>query len=259
LAALICVDADLPGALVFHAGGKAICLAAPPGFLGVEFFDADGLGLVVVFHARRVRVLVVPDVLCGLALGEEQQVGFDAGVGRKHAIGQAHDGVQVALLQQLFFDAAFDAFAKQGAVGQHQGGAAVGFEDVLDEHQKQVGRFFGAHVGGVALFDAGLFHAAKGRVGEHHVHAVGLGVVAQGAHQGVVVADVAGHLDAVQQQVGDAQHVRHLLFLDAANAVLQHGFLLGVVHLFAQVLDGADEEAAGAGGGVEHHFRPAAG
>lgn len=66
--------------------------------------------------------------------------------------------------------------------------------------------------------------------------------------------DLAGHFDAVQQQVGDAQHVRELLFLDAANAVLQHGFLVGVVHLFAQVLDGADEEAAGAGGRVHDAF-----
>ncbi len=133
-------------------------------------------------------MFVVPDVLGWAAFGEEQQVGFDAGVGRKHAVGQAHDGVQVALGQQLLFDAGFDAFAKQGAVGQHQGGAAVDFEDVFDEHQKQVGRFFGAHVGGEALLDAGLFNAAKGRVGEHHVHPVGLAVVAQRAGQGVVVA-----------------------------------------------------------------------
>ena len=66
--------------------------------------------------------------------------------------------------------------------------------------------------------------------------------------------DLAGHFNAVQQQVGDAQHVRQLLFLYTPNAVLQHGFLLCVVHLFAQVLDGTDEEAAGAGGGVHDAF-----
>ncbi len=66
--------------------------------------------------------------------------------------------------------------------------------------------------------------------------------------------DLAGHFDAVQQQVGDAQHVRQLLFLYPANAVLQHGLLLCVVHLFAQVLDGADEEATGAGGRVHDAF-----
>ena len=62
-------------------------------------------------------MLVVPNVLRGLALGEEQQVGLDAGVGREHAVGQPHDGVQVAFGQQLLFDAGFDTFAKQRAVG----------------------------------------------------------------------------------------------------------------------------------------------
>jgi hypothetical protein len=125
--------------------------------------------------------------LRGRALGEEQQVGLDAGVGREHAVGQAHDGVQVALGQQLFLDAGLHALAEQGAVGQHQRGAAVGLEDVLDEHQEQVGRFLGAHVGRKALLDARLFDAAEGRVGQHHVHAVGRRVVAQRAGQGVVV------------------------------------------------------------------------
>ena len=41
-------------------------------------------------------------------------------------------------------------------------------------------------------------------------------------------------------------------FSTPEDAGLQHGLLLGVVHLFAQVFDGANEEAAGAGGGVEH-------
>ena len=246
------LNAHPPCAFVFHAGGKAVGLAAPPGFLKVELFDADGLGFVVVFHARWVGVFVVPNVFGGFALGEEQQVGFDAGVGGKHAVGQAHDGVQVAFGQQLFFDTGLHAFAKQRAVGQHQRSAAVGFEDVFDKHQKQVCRFFGAHIGRKAVLDAWLFDAAKGRVGEDDVHALGGCVVAQRASQGVAVGNEAGHLDAVQHEVGHAQHVGHLFFLDAANAVLQNGFVFGVVHLLAQVFDGADQKTAGAGGRVHH-------
>ena len=125
---------------------------------------------------------------------------------------------------------------------------------MLDEHQEQVSRFLGAHVGRKALLDARLLDAAEGRVGQHHVHPLGGAVVAQRAGQGVVVADVAGHLDAVQHQVGDAQHVRQLLLLHAQDAGLQLRLLLGVAHLLAQVLDGADQKAAGAGGRVQHLF-----
>ena len=96
--------------------------------------------------------------------------------------------------------------------------------------------------------------ATKGRVGEHHVDPVVRAVVAQRAHQGVVVPHLAGHLDAVQHQVGDAQHVGHLLLFHAADAVLQHRFLLGVLHLSAQVLDRTDQKAAGAGSRVHYHL-----
>src|SRR6185503_4212726 len=77
----------------------------PPLFLGVEFLEADGLGLVVALHARRIRVLAIPDFLRGLAFGEEQQIGLDAGVGSENAVGQADDGVEVALLKQFLLDA----------------------------------------------------------------------------------------------------------------------------------------------------------
>jgi hypothetical protein len=55
-------------------------------------------------------------------------------------------------------------------------------------------------------------------------------------------------------QVGDAQHVGQLLFLDAAMLACSTASWLGVLHLLAQVLDGADQEAAGAGGRVQHLF-----
>src|SRR5690606_30187341 len=120
----------------------------------------------------------------------------------EHAIGQAHHGVQVALGEQLFLDAALDAFAKQEAVGQHHGGAATVFEQVHDQHQKQVGRFAGAEGGGEVGLDAVFFHAAKGRVGHDAVHPVFGAPADEGSGQGVVVLDLVGHLDAVQDHVG---------------------------------------------------------
>ena len=71
-------------------------------------------------------------MLGGLTLGEEQQVGLDAGVGVEHAVGQAHDGVQVALFQQDLLEAGLHAFAEQEAIGQDHGGAALILEQLDD-------------------------------------------------------------------------------------------------------------------------------
>ena len=108
----------------------------------------------------------------------------------------------------------------------------------------------GGHWGKLAL--GGFEVDAEGRVGEDDVDAVGRAVVAQRARQGVVVADLAGDLDAVQQHVGDAQQVRELLLLDARHRALPGVAILDRADLVAQVLQRAGEEAAGAAGGVEH-------
>ena len=78
--------------------------------------------------------------------------------------------------------------------------------------------------GEVAL-DAVFLAPAEGRVGEDDVHPVGLAVADVGPRQGVVVAHEAGVFDAVQQHVGDAEHVRQLLLLHGAQAGL-HGLLV---------------------------------
>ena len=58
-------------------------------------------------------------------------------------------------------------------------------------------------------------------------------------------------VDAVQEEIGHAQDVREVLFLDAGEAVLDGALVGGGLGLLAEVLDGADEEAAGAAGRVE--------
>ena len=99
------VDRDAPGLLVFHAGFEAVGLVAPPKALALEFLDADGFALVVALGAGRIGVLVIPDVGGGRAFGEEEEVGADAGVGIEDAVGQANDGVEVALGDEGFLDA----------------------------------------------------------------------------------------------------------------------------------------------------------
>ena len=48
---------------------------------------------VVAPGAGRIGISVIPDLAGGRALGEEEQVGADAGVGIEHAVGQADDDV----------------------------------------------------------------------------------------------------------------------------------------------------------------------
>ncbi len=245
------VDGDAPSLLVFHAGFEAVGLISPPGFDGIEFLNADGLTLVVALGAGRIGVLVIPDVGGGRAFGEEEEVGADAGVGIEDAVGQADDGVQIALGEQGFLDAGFDAFAEERAIRQHESGAAAGLEDLHEEHEEEVGGLAGAELGGVVGLDAVLLHATERRVGDDAVHALLRAPVAQGTGEGVVVADVGGDVDAVQEEIGHAQDVREVLLLDAGEAVLNFPLVGLGLRLFAQVLDGADEEAAGAAGGIE--------
>jgi len=91
-------DRDAPGKFVFLPFAFLPWLH-PPLFLRLEFLDADGFGFVIALHARRIRVFVKPDFLRRLAFGEEQEIGFDAGVGSEDAVGQPDDGVQIALFQ----------------------------------------------------------------------------------------------------------------------------------------------------------------
>ena len=138
--------------------------------------------------------------------------------------------------------------------GSTRPGAAAGLEQLHEQHEEQIGGFAGAELGREVGFDAVFFHAAERRIGDDDIHALLRAPVAQRARQRVVVPHVGGDVDAVQQQVGHAQHMRQVLLLDAGEAVLDValvGFGLG---LLAQVFDGTGEEAAGAAGRVEDGF-----
>ena len=253
VAGLDLVDADFPSDFGFLP--VLAFRTAPPIDAALQMLDANGSGHRIGFLAIRYAVLVEPDFLRRLALLEEQQIGADAGVRFEHAVGQAHDGVQVALFQQVFLEPGFHAFAKQRAVGQDDGGAAAGFQQADKQRQKQVGGFLGAEVGRKVGFDAVFFLSAKRRIGEDDVHPVGLAVADIRPRQGVVVAHEAGVFNAVQQHVGDAEHVRELLLLHGAQAGLHGLFVFDLFHIaVAHVADGAGEKAAGAAGRVEQDF-----
>ena len=51
-----------------------------------KLFKLHRLGFAVVFHARRIRMLIEPNLFGWLTFGKEQQVGFNAGIGVKHPI-----------------------------------------------------------------------------------------------------------------------------------------------------------------------------
>lgn len=77
-------------------------------------------------------------------------------------------------------------------------------------------------------------------------------VIPEGPSQGVVVLDMDGSVDIVQDHVGDAEHVGKGFFIHAANGVLQLFFFLCGFHvIFSFMFDGASQKTAGAAGRVE--------
>jgi hypothetical protein len=101
---------NFPGALVLFA-------FVPPRHERREILELDRRGLGVVLPAFGQRLFVIPDFARRSRAVEEQDVRGNAGVRREHAIGQAHDGVQVEFLEQLFLDARTHTIAEQRAVG----------------------------------------------------------------------------------------------------------------------------------------------
>jgi len=223
---------DLPGVFAFLA-------LVPPLLLGLKLLDPHGPGLGVALLPVGVRVLVVPNVLGGPALLKEEQVRLDAGVRGKHAVGQPHDGVQVELSEELLLDAGLDAFAKECAVGEDHSRSTIGLEQLHDQHQEEVRRFPRPEGRRKIVLDTVLFHTPEGWIGDDHVHVVLLAVVGEGTIQRVVVFDLIGHLDTVEDHVGDRQHVRELLLLHPKDAALDLLPLSGRFGLGLQVLDSA--------------------
>ena len=242
------VDADLPGDLVLFP-------LVPPVHARLEMLQPDRLGHGIGFLALGNPVLVEPDRFGRFALLEKQQVGADAGIGFEDAVRQADDGVEVALREQVFLEPGLDAFAEEGAVGQDHGGAAPRLQQAHDERQEQVGGLAGLEMLGEVALDAVFLFSAEGGIGEDDVDPVGLAVADVGLGQGVVVVHEGRVVDAVEQHVGDAEHVGELFLFGSAEPLLHFLLVFGLFHVaFAHMGDGAGEEAPGTAGGVEQHL-----
>src|SRR5262249_35511323 len=97
-----------------------------------------------------------------------------------------------------------------------------------------------------------LFFAAERRIGHDGVHPVFIADLAQREAKGIFGIDL-GVLQAMQEQVHFAEQVRQGLRLDAEErATLELFEIAGGTRLLLYVLEGLDEEAARAGGGVEN-------
>ena len=79
---------DFPGLIVFFA-------FVPPGNTVGKLFKLNRLRLGVVLPAFGERLLVVPDIFGGTGTVKEDEIGWNAGVGREDAVGQADDGVEI--------------------------------------------------------------------------------------------------------------------------------------------------------------------
>ena len=104
------IGAHLPGHFGLYPA-LAAC-AAPPVHAALHVLQADGPGHGIGFLAGGHAVFVKPDVLRGRAFFKKQQVGADGRIRLEHAVGQAHDGVQVALGHEVLFEPRFHALAK---------------------------------------------------------------------------------------------------------------------------------------------------
>ena len=61
-----------------------------------------------------------------------------------------------------------------------------------------------------------------------------------------------GHIQAMEQQIGDAEHIGKLLLLDAVDGTAVLFGVGGALHLLLQFFQPADEKTAGTAGKVGH-------
>ena len=119
-----------------------------------------------------------------------------------------------------------------------------GLSELDDQHQEQVCGLAGAELTREIVLNAVLLHAAKRRIGQHHVNPVAHTDVAQGPSERVVVPNAGRHINTMHDHVGGTQQVRQGLLLHALNAGLKLRLLRWRLHvLLANVLNGAGQKS----------------
>ena len=125
--------------------------------------------------------------------------------------------MQVKLAEQLFLDIHLGVVcAEQEAVRQYDRRAAVLFQPVHDDGQEKIGGLAACEIVREVVFHVCLFAAAVGRVHKDHVKLIVFRIVQHVAEKRVIM-EYARIVQPVQQQIGNAEHVRELLFLYAVN------------------------------------------
>ena len=224
----------------------------PPVQNRLEMLWLHGLCLGKMLVALRHVQPVKPGLLGGVVIVKEQNVGGDGGIGREHAARQPDDGVQIELPQQLLFNAHLGVVgAEQKAVRQDHRRPAILFQPVHNHRHEQVGGLAAGQVAGEMVLHVRLLAAAVGGIHQYHVHLVVLGVVQHIVKQGIRVVHL-GHIQPMKQKVGHAEHIGELLFLDAVDGIAVSFLVLCGFHLLVQLLQPADDKAAGAAGKVGH-------
>ena len=192
-----------------------------------------------------------PDFLRRCAFLEEEEVRGDGG-GVEGGLRESDDGVEVAVGEEFFADALLVAVAGDAAVGQDDGAAAARLEELDHEDDEEIGGFPAAEGGREVRLHAIGNPGTERRVGQDHLHLLpGADGVVFGLEAVAVV--VVRHVDAVEDEVSEAEHVGDGFVFPAGDGFLEDRLVIkGVDFLFPDVVDGGAEESAGASGGIEY-------
>jgi len=237
-------DLHFPRDFVFLALG-------PPFNHGGEFGELNAFGFGVAFLALGQAVLVIPDFLRRCAFLEKEQVRGDGG-GVERRLREADDGVEVAVGEEFLADALFVAVARDAAIREDDGAAATGPEELDEENDEKVGGFPAAKGGGEVRLHAVGDACTEGGIGEDDLHLL-LGADAVVFCLEAVPVVVVGDVHAVEDKIGEAEHVGDGFVFPAGDGFLEDRFVVeGADFLLADVINGSAEEAASSSGGVEH-------
>ena len=161
------------------------------------------------------------------------------------------------LIHNAFFGGGLGALklfrrkTEEEAVRQYDRRAAILFQPVHDDGHEQIRRLAAGEVIREVVLHVLLLAAAVGRVHQDHVELILLRVIQHIVQQAVVVEHLR-HIEAVQQQIGDAEHVGELLLLNAVDGIPVFLRIRRVLDLLLQLAKPAGDEAARAAGKVRH-------
>src|SRR5262245_58064998 len=190
-------DGNPPRALTLDAA-LARC-AAPPRTAIRELIEAHRLRLRVLLTFLGRSDFVEPDLSCASRLLEEQEVGWDVGVGSEDTLGKTHDRMEVAFTKKTFLHARCYPVAKEQTVRHNHAASATGLEHALDDLKKQQrGLGCPGRLREVGL-DRPLLLAAKRRISQDDIHAISSTDLGHRVGERVV-ADDRWLLDPVEHQ-----------------------------------------------------------